>query len=99
MPAYLGAISIWFTENPPLAKPAKARTLVMAVTLPGTPCAPGRNITAIALPKNPTKVTRGGYPQLCFIKQVLPVLVVARTRLGQSCSQVGLQDVLKLVEV
>lgn len=53
MPAYLGAMSMWFTENPPLANPAKASTLVIAVTPAGTPFAPGRNMTAIALPRKP----------------------------------------------
>ena len=53
MPAYLGAMSMWFTENPPLANPAKASTLVIAVTPAGTPFAPGRNMTEIALPRKP----------------------------------------------
>ena len=55
MPAYLGAMSIWFTEKPPLAKPARANALVVADMPLATPLACGMNINETAAPTKPVK--------------------------------------------
>jgi len=54
IPAYLGAMSIWLTENPPLANPARASALVVAATPLATSFALGMNMSAIAAPTKPT---------------------------------------------
>ena len=61
MPAYLGAMSIWLTEKPPLANPAKASALVVAATPLATSFALGMNMSAIAAPTKPTQTSWHGY--------------------------------------
>ena len=48
---------MWFTEKPPLAKPARPKAHVVAVTPPVTLCAVGINMSAIAAPRKPVGET------------------------------------------
>ncbi len=57
IPAYLGAMSIWLTEKPPLANPARASALVVAATPLATSFALGMNMSAIAAPTKPTQTS------------------------------------------
>lgn len=52
-PAYLGAMSMWFTENPPRASPAHPRVQLLARTPPATPVAAGIIINDAAVPTKP----------------------------------------------
>ena len=53
MPAYWGAMSMWLTEKPPLAKPARPKAHVVAVTPLVMVRALGINMSATAAPRKP----------------------------------------------
>ncbi len=52
-PAYFGAMSMWFTEKPPRAKPQKPSDSDVIATPTGTLPASGMSIRAAAAPQNP----------------------------------------------
>ena len=53
MPAWAGAMSMWFTEKPPRAKAAKARAAVVARVPPRKVVAAGMASSARLVPKKP----------------------------------------------
>ena len=52
-PAYFGAMSMWLTEKPPLARPAMPKAQVVANTPDTTPTAAGMHSTASAAAEKP----------------------------------------------
>lgn len=69
MPAYLGAMSMWFTEKPPLAKPARPKAQVVAVTPPVTVRALGINMSAMAAPRKPAGESLTSLPVLLLTER------------------------------
>lgn len=61
-PAYLGAMSMWFTEKPPRAQPQQPRVRDVTRTPCRTPLAMGMRASDPAAPQNPT--CPKAYPQL-----------------------------------
>lgn len=53
MPAWAGAMSMWFTENPPRANAAEPKAAVVAATPARVPCAAAMASSAAAAPQNP----------------------------------------------
>ena len=92
MPAYFGAISIWFTENPPLAKPAKASALVVADTPVPTSVALDMNMSAMAAPTKPALSLASAELPDCTLHNIVLVCQYAKAPLFDAlllCSCLG----------